>query len=59
MYYPNRAQWAVIWLTVLPALAFWVDAADYFGSHQGERLAVSLLVIGGLLFWQFAKRPQD
>lgn len=51
---PSRAQWLIIWLTVIPALMFWITALA--PSEANERIAGGLVVVGGLLFWQFGKR---
>ena len=54
MWYPEKRQWAVIWLAVLPAMVLWVNAS---GARQPEeRLAVCLVITGALLAWQFQKK---
>jgi hypothetical protein len=53
MFYPNRAQWWVLWLTVVPAIFIWINASS--GRTQDERLAAGLLIIGALLFWRLSK----
>jgi len=53
MFYPNRAQWWVLWLTTLPVLFLWINASS--GKEQDERFAAGLLIIGALLFWQLSR----
>ena len=54
MWYPNKYQWVVIWLTSLLALVIWV-----FSAHNPEgRIAISILTIGLLLIWQLS-RPRE
>ena len=46
MWYPEKRQWAVIWLAVLPAMVLWVNAS---GARQPEeRLAVCLVITRGV-----------
>jgi hypothetical protein len=54
LWYPNRVQWWVIWVSVLLALFIWnVNATR---SNEVERGVLSILVIGALLVWRFANR---
>lgn len=50
MWYPNRAQWWVIWITTLVVLALWIGVAEYSGDQE-NRFVVSLAVVGMLLVW--------
>jgi len=59
MWYPNRWQWGVIWLTAILALTLWNNS--YTGNVAGvseRRLMVSIVIVGALLAWMLArKRP--
>jgi hypothetical protein len=54
MWYPNKTQWWIIWLTVPLALFVWADAG--MGDEENERYALALLVIAALLVWRFSRR---
>jgi len=54
MWYPNKAQWWVIWITaILLILLIMVDAS---GETEPSHLGASILIIGSLLVWQLSKR---
>jgi hypothetical protein len=53
MWYPNKAQWWVIWVaSILAFLAFERDADDVLNPITG----LAILWFGGLLVWQLSKR---
>ena len=61
MWYPNKAQWWVIWIAALLAMWTWIEAADTgyrSRSDVTERVAGSIIIIGGLLVWQLARFRQ-
>lgn len=49
--HPNRHQWWVIWLTVVPALLLWVSSGPHI---ETERLALALLSVGALVVWRLS-----
>ncbi len=53
MWYPNRAQWWVIWLVSPPVLLGWIALES--GQDQDERVLSSLVVLGILPVWWFAR----
>jgi predicted nucleic acid-binding Zn ribbon protein len=54
MWYPNRPQWAAIWIFSTSALALWV----FGGSEDGipGRAATALMFLGALVVWALARR---
>ena len=57
MWQPSRVQWWVIWLTAIPALLVWLASSNSY--NEGERMAASIVIVGGLLFWRFSVHPPD
>lgn len=55
MWYPNKFQWVVIWVTALSAFAVWIFVPISATSNIRDRVVIALLVIGGLLVWQLSR----
>ncbi len=53
MWHPNKAQWLIIWITAVLSLFLWLGSAS--SRQQDDRLIVSVVVVGVLLVWQFAR----
>ena len=53
---PDRYQWAVIWLTTIPALFLWINAGLY-ATDRAERFAAGIVIVGALLVWRLSGRP--
>lgn len=50
MWYPNKAQWIVIWILAV------IVSIGLIGLYEGAGLLVGAVIIGGLLIWQLSKR---
>lgn len=56
VWYPNRLQWAVIWIASALAFALFLDGAEYREFvFMKNRLAIGSLWFGVLLVWQLSK----
>ena len=54
MWYPNKAQWWVIWIVALLASFIFVNSVHW--RNQGVTFAFCLVGLGALLVWQLAKK---
>jgi len=55
MWYPNKAQWWVIWITaILITLLIMMDARE---ETEPLHIGACVLIIGILLTWKLSKRP--
>ena len=50
MWYPNKAQWLVIWIMAAMACVALLVAYDIYGA------VLSTLLIGALLLWKLSNR---
>ena len=54
MWYPNKAQWRVIWTVAI--LASFVFVINVSPSEQGIVVGTCLVVLGALLVWQLNRK---
>jgi hypothetical protein len=47
--YPNKAQWKVIWIVTA------VVCIGLMAGYEGIGFVLSVVIIGGLLFWKFSR----
>ena len=58
MWYPNRAQWCVMWIASALAFFLFLDTVPRYMTKTLElRSAIGLLWFGGLLVWQLSRPP--
>ena len=55
-HFPTKAAWLVIWVTAIVALYFWISSGDESRGQIGGRLAIAVVIVGGLLLWMISQR---
>jgi len=54
MWYPNKAQWWVIWVVAI--LASFVFVLNSYASNQGIVFGACVVGLGALLVWQLSRK---
>ncbi len=58
MFYPNRAQWWVIWITTVIGLVFWINAAPYDSPSMYDRMTFAIFAVGACWSDELREDPE-